>query len=52
MKKLVSKEEASINAINALILPEEDRYKLTTIALKLHQSIPLHKVKSSIGKTS
>ena len=41
MKKLISKEEVSINAINALIIPEADRYKLTGIALKLHQSIPL-----------
>ena len=41
MKKLISKEEVSINAINALIIPEADRYKLTAIALKLHQSIAL-----------
>ena len=41
MKKLISKEEVSINAINALIIPEADRYKLTAIALKLHQSIKL-----------
>ena len=31
----------SINAINCLIIPEADRYKLTAISLKLHQSIPL-----------
>jgi hypothetical protein len=41
MKKLISKEEVSINAINALIIPEADRNKLTAIALKLHQSISL-----------
>jgi hypothetical protein len=41
MKKLISKEEVSINAINALLIPETDRYKLTAIALKLHQSITL-----------
>ena len=41
MKKLISKEEVSINAINSLIIPEADRYKLTAIALKLHQSITL-----------
>ena len=40
-KKFISKEEQSINAINALIIPEADRYKLTAIALKLHQSIQL-----------
>ena len=39
--KLISREEQSINAINALIIPEADRYKLTAIALKLHQAIPL-----------
>ena len=31
MKKLISKEEVSINAINALIIPETDRYKLTSL---------------------
>ena len=31
----------SINAIQALIIPEADKYKLTAIALKLHQSITL-----------
>jgi hypothetical protein len=41
MKKLISKEEASINAIQDLIIPEADKYKLTAIALKLHQSIRL-----------
>ena len=41
MRKLTSKEEVSINAINYLIIPEADRYKLTAIALKLHQSITL-----------
>ena len=41
MKKLISKEEVSIHAINTLIIPEADRYKLTAIALKFHQSIPL-----------
>ena len=42
MKKLISKGEASINAINVLIIPEADRYKLTAIALKLYKSIPLN----------
>ena len=37
MRKLISKEEVSINAINSLIIPKADRYKLTAIALKLHQ---------------
>jgi hypothetical protein len=41
MKKLISKEAVSINAINSLIIPETDRYKLTAIAIKLHQSIAL-----------
>ena len=41
MKRLISKEEVSISAINSLIIPEADRYKLTSIALKLHQSISL-----------
>ena len=41
MKKLISKEGVSINAINSLIIPEAGRYKLTAIALKLHQSIQL-----------
>ena len=41
MKKLISKEAVSINAINSLIIPEADRYKLTAIAIKLHQSIQL-----------
>ena len=36
MKKLISREEQSINA---LIIPESDRYKLKAIALKLQQSI-------------
>ena len=40
MKKLISKEDVAINAINTLIIPEADRYKLTAITLKL-QSIPL-----------
>ena len=48
MRKLISKEEVSINAINSLIIPETDRYKLTSIALKLHQSIQLTQVKSHI----
>ena len=51
MKKLISKEEVSINAINALIIPEADRYNLTAIALKLHQSITLTQVKGTIGRT-
>ena len=33
MKKLISKEEVSINSINSLIIPEAERYKLTAIAL-------------------
>ena len=37
MKKLISKEAVSINAINSLIIPEAVRYKLTAIAIKLHQ---------------
>ena len=32
MNKLISKEEVSINAINSLIIPDTDRYKLTSIA--------------------
>ena len=39
MKKLISREEVLINAINSLIIPEADRNILTAIALKLHQSI-------------
>ena len=39
VKKLISKEQQSFNAINTLIIPESDRYKLTAIAIKLHQSI-------------
>ena len=31
----------SIDAINPLIIPKADRYKLTAIAIKLHQSIQL-----------
>ena len=41
MKKFITKVEQSINAINALIIPKTDRYKLTAIALKLYQSIHL-----------
>ena len=41
MKKLISAEEQSINAINSLIILEADRYKLIAIALKLQQSIAL-----------
>ena len=41
MKKAISAEEQSINALNSLIIPETDRYKLIAIALKLHQSIQL-----------
>ena len=41
--KLISREEQSINAFNALIIAEADRFKLTAITLKLHQSIPLTK---------
>ena len=41
IKKLIFKEAVSINAINSLIIPESDRYKLTAIAIKLHQSIQL-----------
>ena len=32
MKKLISKEEVSINAINALIIPKADRYKSVNYA--------------------
>ena len=38
MKKLISREEQSINAINTLKIPESDHQ---AIALKLHQSIQL-----------
>ena len=41
MKKIVSKEKQSVIAINALIIPEPGKYKLTAITLKLHQSIQL-----------
>ena len=37
-EKKISKEEQSNNA---LIMTESDRYKLTAIALKIHQSIQL-----------
>ena len=39
-EKINLKGRGSINAINALIIPEADRYKLTAIVIKLHQLIP------------
>ena len=36
MKKLITREEQSVNAINSLIIPGSDRYKIRASELKLH----------------
>lgn len=41
IKKLISAEEVSVNAIDSLIILESDSYKLIAITLKIHQSIQI-----------